>query len=86
MFTKVKRINDPQAIEDARRPYCQYCGLSRTDIAYHVHHIKTKKSGGDDILENLICLCPECHTKAHAGMIKKQDLIDLKLADMKRRG
>ncbi len=32
-----------------------------------VHHIKTLAEGGDDTLENVIVLCPNCHRQAHFG-------------------
>lgn len=32
-----------------------------------VHHIITLASGGDDTLENVIVLCPNCHRHAHYG-------------------
>ena len=71
MIPKPKRIKNPRAIEAARKPYCEYCGCLGT---VHVHHIKTKGSGGHDIPENLISLCPLCHDKAHWGQISKEAL------------
>lgn len=38
---------------------------------YDAHHITTKGSGGDDIYENMICLCRKHHNDAHAGRITK---------------
>ena len=71
MTPKPKRIRDPKAIEQARKEYCQYCGLGGQ---VHVHHIKSRGAGGDDIPENLISLCPSCHDKAHRAKIKKEEL------------
>ena len=69
MFAKRKRIKNPEAIEKARKPYCEYCGRSGV---VHVHHwLRTKGAGGDDVPENLISLCVHCHTKAHHGRISK---------------
>lgn len=32
-----------------------------------VHHIKPLSEGGDDTIENVIALCPNCHRQAHYG-------------------
>ncbi|MDD4515663.1 HNH endonuclease [Massilibacteroides sp.] len=40
---------------------CEYCGAVGIDI----HHIIFKSHGGKDNIENLICLCRDCHNKAH---------------------
>ena len=43
---------------------CQQCGRRRS---LHVHHIKPVSEGGEKYkLSNLITLCSECHTAAHA--------------------
>lgn len=39
-----------------------------------VHHIKTRGSGGDDVRENMICLCRKHHEDAHWGRITKDQL------------
>ena len=44
--------------------------------AMHVHHIKTRGSGGDDVRSNLICLCAKHHDQAHRGFITKKELFD----------
>ena len=75
MMPKVKRIKDPKAIRAAQRIHCQLCG--RTGII-HVHHIKTRGSGGHDIPDNLISLCVYCHAKVHTGEIGKEQLREAK--------
>ena len=35
-----------------------------------IHHVKSKGSGGDDSLENVVWLCNVCHDKVHRGLIK----------------
>ncbi|PYU19637.1 MAG: hypothetical protein DMG32_24045 [Acidobacteria bacterium] len=42
---------------------CQSCG-SRT--ALEVHHITPRSKLGDDVEENLITLCWECHRQIHS--------------------
>ena len=79
---KQQRIVDPQAIESARREYCVKCGISRSVEHNHVHHIYTKGAGNPDAEDNLISLCVECHTKAHAGLIPKKLLKDLLQSDV----
>jgi len=68
MFEKPKRTKSRNAIRAARKDRCQVCGST---WELQVHHIKSRGSGGGDVPENLICLCVECHTKAHAGRIPK---------------
>jgi rubrerythrin len=42
---------------------CQMCGMAKTS-KLHIHHIMKKSKGGTDHLDNLITLCPSCHSKA----------------------
>ena len=37
----------------------------------------SKGAGGDDIEDNLIELCSNCHRKVHDGLISKQELIKI---------
>ena len=47
---------------------CQ-CGKGKSkDSKLHVHHIESRKTGGD-APNNLITLCSECHAKYHRGEI-----------------
>ena len=43
---------------------CQFCG---TLNQLEVHHIKSRRSLGDDTLQNLITLCAKCHGTFHRG-------------------
>lgn len=76
---------------------CQCCGdtiyrtgwsasLARQEqwlyMSADVHHIKPLSSGGPDLKDNMICLCPNCHRKFHSGqlrMIEKNN--DIKVRD-----
>ncbi|WP_422444340.1 HNH endonuclease [Thermoanaerobacterium sp. DL9XJH110] len=69
-----KRIVDRKAIRAAKRPRCQVCGST---WMLCVHHIRSRGAGGDDVPENLVCLCADCHAKAHAGIISKVRLREL---------
>src|ERR1700687_3177247 len=53
-----------------------HCGNPRCPVllAIHLledHHIKWVSEGGKDTLENLIALCPLCHSLHHAGDITR---------------
>ena len=48
---------------------CQVCGAVANDI----HHIVFRSHGGDDIPENLICLCRHHHDQAHKDERKWRD-------------
>lgn len=73
-FPKNARIKDRKAI-DNKAHICEYCGRRGWT---HMHHIKTKGSGGNDTADNLIELCAECHAKAHTSEITKEDLKRIK--------
>ena len=47
---------------------CQFCKGKSKDIVLNVHHIESRKTGGD-APNNLITLCKTCHTKYHNGEI-----------------
>ena len=47
---------------------CQCCKGKSKDSKLHVHHIESRKTGGD-APNNLITLCSECHAKYHRGEI-----------------
>ncbi len=77
---KPARIVNPEAIDFVRNKRDGYClvGLALSGqygpcggTGLHVHHIDTRGSGGDDIPEDLITLCPGHHNKAHLGQIAK---------------
>lgn len=48
---------------------CQCCKGKSGDSKLHVHHIESRKTGGD-APNNLITLCSECHAKYHLGEIE----------------
>ena len=47
---------------------CQCCNGKSKDKILNVHHIESRKTGGD-VPNNLITLCETCHTKYHNGEI-----------------
>ena len=42
---------------------CSICGWNESTC--DIHHIVAKKDGGTDDMENLICVCPNCHRVCH---------------------
>ena len=48
---------------------CQCCKGKSKDKILNVHHIESRKTGGD-APNNLITLCETCHTGYHKGIIK----------------
>ena len=48
---------------------CQCCKGKSKDIILNVHHIESRKTGGD-APNNLITLCETCHTGYHKGTVK----------------
>ena len=49
---------------------CQACRGKSKDPILNVHHIESRKTGGD-APNNLITLCETCHKAYHAGKLKK---------------
>jgi len=79
MFPKLKRERNPELMRTYRKAFCQICG----EPAKHNHHIFTRGSYGPDAKWNLICLCPECHNKAHSGNIPKVNLLLIKVEQLR---
>ena len=50
---------------------CQHCKGRSKDNVLNVHHIQSRKTGGDSPA-NLITLCETCHKLHHQGKIKLQ--------------
>ena len=48
---------------------CQCCKGKSKDSKLHLHHIESRKTGGD-APNNLITLCSKCHAKYHRGEIE----------------
>lgn len=48
---------------------CQHCHGRSKDKILNVHHLESRKTGGD-APNNLITLCETCHKACHAGKIK----------------
>ena len=53
---------------------CQCCKGKSGDSILNVHHIESRKTGGD-APNNLITLCETCHKKYHEGIIKLPETI-----------
>ncbi len=50
-------------IQEGLCPICGYGFTDETDI--HVHHRMERSKGGDDCLDNLVLLHPNCHRQVH---------------------
>ena len=76
-------IKQKVSIEVRKRHFfeCAWCGTKLTER----HHIKEYSAGGEHIEENLILLCPNCHTEVHKKdrNIKFTDLLERKSTHMK---
>lgn len=48
---------------------CQHCKGKSKDLILNVHHIESRKTGGNSP-SNLITLCETCHKEFHKGKIK----------------
>ena len=62
MYEKKKRIKDRELLSSFYNLRCEICGINQGVVA---HHIKTKKSGGPDTINNLSALCALHHRQIH---------------------
>lgn len=46
----------------------------RTPLTLEIHHLVQVATGGASTADNLICLCPNCHTSHHNGRIPIESL------------
>jgi 5-methylcytosine-specific restriction endonuclease McrA len=51
-----------QAVLERDQWRCQSCGSM---VGLEVHHMSSRGQLGDDLEENLITLCSDCHRKVH---------------------
>ncbi|MBI2397486.1 MAG: HNH endonuclease [Xanthomonadales bacterium] len=75
--TSYQFVRDPAVVAHALRVANGVCGdchkpapfnSRRTGLPYlEVHHKKTLAAGGEDTIENVLALCPNCHRKRHHG-------------------
>jgi predicted restriction endonuclease len=56
---------------------CKYCNNKKDSQELTIHHVKWKKNGGEDDIDNCVTLCKYSHTAFHNGRI------DLKIANNK---
>lgn len=66
----IKKATDNK-IREASGFRCAWCGKYLTER----HHIKQLKLGGDHSPDNLILLCPDCHSEADKGIISYDELM-----------
>jgi predicted restriction endonuclease len=53
---------------------CMICGW---DVIVNVHHIKPRRDGGANDLDNLVILCPNHHAMADRGLISDDELTQI---------
>ena len=56
---------------------CQCCGAHGKSIKHHVHHLESRKTGGN-VPDNEITLCEDCHEKLHKHLLTEDQLAKLK--------
>ncbi|HBE70914.1 MAG TPA: hypothetical protein DDW52_22440 [Planctomycetaceae bacterium] len=79
-MAKRKKIDD--GMRSLLLTQCGYmCAnpVCRQTLTLELHHIEYVSEGGGNTLENLLPLCPNCHTLHHAGHIPKEAIKAWKL-------
>lgn len=59
-------VGQRHAISDRAGFRCERCGTHLHRSGFEAHHRKLRSQGGLHGLENLACLCPDCHRAVHA--------------------
>lgn len=54
---------------------CEICGWDKT--SRDLHHITEVSNGGTNELDNIICVCPNCHRMIHNNLISKDDILNI---------
>ena len=60
-------------ILDRMKMCCSLCGWSQSTV--DLHHIKPRKNGGPDTMDNITPICPNCHRMVHNGLIESDILL-----------
>ena len=69
-YRKICELVDRRATDIEGVIHCEWCGKSVG--AFQHHHIRFRSAYGSDTLENLMCLCDDCHAnKAHSEHSKR---------------
>lgn len=68
MLEKPTRIENRSLLDEYHSMRCLACNRIGGVVA---HHIKSKKSGGDDVRENLMPLCQRHHREVHDRGLKE---------------
>lgn len=61
-----------EAIAQAKQGPCRICRRVESNGSVHstieLHHLIRRSQGGDDVAENIVPLCGNCHRKLHAAL------------------
>ncbi len=77
---------DSSAVRKLKQWYQDRCQICSTVLVLplprhrssEAAHIRAREDGGPDVVENLLCLCPNCHTRFDAGaLVLADDLVIL---------
>jgi predicted restriction endonuclease len=55
---------------------CYFCGIKEPDTKatcrklIEIHHIQPRSEGGSNEACNKVCVCSNCHSKVHLGLIE----------------
>jgi len=61
---KVASRKSWEALRDLTGSRCRICGQTYTPIL-HLHHLVRRGDLGDDVADNLVALCGDCHHGVH---------------------
>jgi len=61
---QLKKKGNHKRIVTMKTDSCDVCGNPMTDIL-EIHHVIPLSRGGDNTIENFVCLCPNCHKIVH---------------------
>lgn len=65
-LAKQKRIVNERLLAEVRGIRCLACYPRAQASPTEAHHVKTKGSGGHDVVHNIMALCHEHHMEVHS--------------------
>ena len=68
-------ISDKQLYKIFINVSCEICNWNKA--SRDLHHIIEISNGGTNSLDNIICVCPNCHRMIHSNLISKDDLLQI---------
>jgi len=71
---EVEFLNTPTFLRLKMTNKKNKCKICNSIDKLHIHHLKPRRCGGTNKIENLVVLCSKCHRKEEYKLIKNENL------------